>query len=67
MSSRYEDLAGGIVLSSAELAVWSDGDLAAFMAANSPHCRTEHARLSPDVQHPVGDRGPGGAAGHHHP
>jgi hypothetical protein len=54
MSSRYEDLAGGIVLSSAELAVWSDGDLSPFMAASSPRRRAEYVRPSPDVQHHQG-------------
>ena len=67
MSTRYENLASVIVLSPAELAVRSDGDLAAFMAASSSHCRAEHVRPSPDVQYPVGDRARGGAAGHHHP
>jgi hypothetical protein len=67
MSARYENLASVKVRSPAELAVWSDEDLAASMAASSPHGRAEHVHPSPDVQYPVGDRGPGGAAGQHHP
>ena len=64
MSARYENLASVTVLSPAELAVRLDEDLAAFMAASSPHGRAEHVHPSPDVQYPVGDRGPGGTAGH---
>ena len=46
MSTRYENLASVIVLSPAELAVRSDGDLAAFMAASS-----SHGRLSTCARH----------------
>lgn len=67
MSTQHENLVSVIVLSPAELAGRSDEDLAAFMTVSSPHCRAEHVRPSPDVQYPIGDRGPGGAAGHHYP
>jgi hypothetical protein len=58
---------GVTVLSPAELAVRSDEDLVVLMAASCPPGRAEHVHPSPDVQYPVGDRGPDIAAGHHHP
>ena len=67
MSTRYEDLVSVTVLSPAEVAVRSDEDLVALIAASCPHGRTEHVSPSPDVQYPVGDRAPDGPAGHHHP
>jgi hypothetical protein len=64
MSTRYEDLVSVTLLSPAELAVRSNEDLVALIAASCPHGRAEHVSPSPDVRYPVGDRGPDG---HHHP
>ena len=55
------------MLSPAELAVRSDEDLVALIAARYPHGRAEHVSPSPDVQYPVGDRAPDWPAGKHHP
>ena len=67
MSTRNTRGMSGTGLSPAELAVRSDEDLVALMTASYPHGRAERVHPSPDVQHPVGDRGPDRAAGHHHP
>jgi hypothetical protein len=55
------------MLSLAELAMRSDENLVALIAASCPHGRAEYGSSSPDVQYPVGDRARDGAAGHHHP
>jgi len=67
MSTRYEDLVSVTVLSPAEPAVRSDEDLVALIAASCPHGRAEHVHPSPDMQYPVGNRGPNRAASNHHP